>query len=79
MHYCVRIRAEGDTSTAGGRIYGDYTFLNDAFSYVVPSLGGGSAGAPGPGDYLTPAGRRPDEADADVHLAPNRRVQSRTG
>jgi hypothetical protein len=55
-HYCVRIRAEGDSSTAGGRIYGDYTSLNDAFSYVAPAPAGGATGTPAPGDYLGPAG-----------------------
>jgi hypothetical protein len=55
QHYCVRIRAEGDDDTAGARIYGDYTYLNDAFSYVQPAAAGGTLGSPA-GSYLSPAG-----------------------
>ena len=55
QHYCVRIRAEGDDDTAGTRIYGDYTYLNDAFSYVQPAPAGGGLGSPA-GSYLSPAG-----------------------
>jgi hypothetical protein len=55
QHFCVRIRAEGDTDTAGARIYGDYTYLNDAFSYVQPAAASGPLGSPA-GSYVTPAG-----------------------
>lgn len=55
QHYCVRIRAEGDADTAGARIYGDYTYLNDAFSYAQSAPAGGSVGSPA-GSYVTPAG-----------------------
>ncbi|HEY2371507.1 MAG TPA: hypothetical protein VGH82_03075 [Gaiellaceae bacterium] len=55
QHYCVRIRAEGDSDTAGARIYGDYTYLNDAFSYVQPATASGALGSPA-GSYMTPAG-----------------------
>jgi hypothetical protein len=53
-HYCVRIRAIGD-STQGGRIYGDYTYLNDAFTYVAQPVSSGSVGSPS-GAYVTPTG-----------------------
>src|SRR5262249_19668560 len=55
QHYCIRIRAEGDADTAGARIYGDYTYLNDAFNYVQPALAGGNVGSPA-GSYMPPAG-----------------------
>jgi hypothetical protein len=55
-HYCVRIRAEGDAASSGGRVYGDYSFLNDAFSYVAPAAAGGSVAAPTAGDYMSPTG-----------------------
>jgi hypothetical protein len=55
-HYCVRIRAEGDTDSAGTRVYGDYTFLNDAFTYQPNAPATGSVSLPTSGDYLSPAG-----------------------
>jgi hypothetical protein len=50
-HYCVRIRAQGDTG-----VYGDYTFLNDAFTYSPDALATGSVALPTSADYLSPAG-----------------------
>ena len=50
-HYCVRIRAE-----ESGGIYGDYTFLNDAFTYEPNAPATGSVSLPTSGDYLSPAG-----------------------
>jgi hypothetical protein len=55
IHYCVRVRAEGDADTTGARIYGDYTSLDNAFTYAGP-FGGGGAPAPTGGDYLSPVG-----------------------
>src|SRR5205085_7708792 len=55
-HYCVRIRAEGDTDSAGKRVYGDYTFLNDAFTYQPSGPALGSVQLPTSGDYLAPSG-----------------------
>jgi hypothetical protein len=54
-HYCVRIRAVGETSSTGDRVYGDYTFLDDAFTYV-PSAAGGAVALPSSGDYISPVG-----------------------
>jgi hypothetical protein len=54
-HYCVRIRAVGDGDTTGARIYGDYTFLDNAFTYAG-AFGGGGSPVPSGGDYLTPVG-----------------------
>jgi hypothetical protein len=50
-HYCVRIRAEGSSG-----IYGDYTFLNDAFTYAPNAPATGSVALPTSGDYLSPSG-----------------------
>jgi hypothetical protein len=55
-HYCVRIRAVGETSSAGGRVYGDYTFLTDAFTYDPPAPATGPVAIPTSGDYISPAG-----------------------
>jgi hypothetical protein len=54
-HYCVRIRAEGDTDSAGTRVYGDYTFLNDAFTYQPNAPASGSVALPTSSDYLSPS------------------------
>jgi hypothetical protein len=54
-HYCARVRAIGDTDTAGTRVYGDYTYRNDAFAYNATSASGATGNAAG-GDYLAPAG-----------------------
>ena len=56
VHYCVRIRAEGDTDTAGQRVYGDYTFLNDAFRYQPNAPATGNVALPTSSDYLSPSG-----------------------
>jgi hypothetical protein len=56
VHYCVRIRAEGDADTAGARVYGDYTFLDDAFTYQPNAPATGSVALPASSDYLAPAG-----------------------
>ena len=62
-HYCVRIRAVGETSSAGGRVYGDYTYLPapgtppglGAFTYQ-PTTAPGSIALPKATDYLSPIG-----------------------
>jgi hypothetical protein len=54
-HYCARVRAIGDTDTAGTRVYGDYTYLNDAFAFNATAASGPVA-TPSAGDYLAPAG-----------------------
>jgi hypothetical protein len=54
-HYCARVRAIGDSDTAGSRVYGDYTYLSDAFSYSAASSSGGVS-SPASGDYLSPSG-----------------------
>jgi hypothetical protein len=56
IHYCVRIRAEGDTDTAGHQVYGDYTFLNDAFTYQPNAAATGPVALPTSDDYLSPSG-----------------------
>jgi hypothetical protein len=56
VHYCVRIRAEGDSDAAGARVYGDYTFLNDAFTYEPNAAATGSVALPSSSDYLSPSG-----------------------
>jgi hypothetical protein len=56
VHYCVRIRAEGDTDTVGQRVYGDYTFLNDAFTYQPNAAATGTVQLPQNSDYLSPTG-----------------------
>jgi hypothetical protein len=55
VHYCVRIRAEGDTDTAGQRVYGDYTFLDDAFTYQPDAAATGPVALPTSSDYLSPS------------------------
>jgi hypothetical protein len=52
-HYCVRIRSVGETSSTGHRVYGDYTYLNDAFTYD-PSAASGNVALPAATDYLSP-------------------------
>jgi hypothetical protein len=60
-HYCVRIRAVGDTDSTGQRVYGDYTTLPapgtplglGAFSYQ-PTAAGGSVALPKSSDYISP-------------------------
>jgi hypothetical protein len=54
-HYCARVRAIGDQDSTGTRVYGDYTYLNDAFSYA-PAGGSGAVATPTAGDYLSPSG-----------------------
>ena len=54
-HYCVRIRAEGDTDSGGQKVYGDYTFLNDAFTYQPNAAATGPVAIPATSDYLSPA------------------------
>jgi hypothetical protein len=53
-HYCVRIRAVGETSSTGDRVYGDYTYNYDAFTGDPPAAATGSPSALMPSDYLTP-------------------------
>jgi hypothetical protein len=66
-HYCVRIRAEGDTDSGGQKVYGDYTFLNDAFTYQPHAMATGEAQIPATSDYLSPASAAsPDPASAVV-------------
>ena len=55
-HYCVRIRAVGETDSAGQRVYGDYTFLNNAFTYAPAAPAAGAVTKPTAADYLSPAG-----------------------
>ena len=50
-HYCVRIRAQGDTG-----VYGDYTFLTNAFTFQPNAPATGSVALPTSGDYLSPVG-----------------------
>jgi hypothetical protein len=52
-HFCIRIRSVGETSSTGDRVYGDYTFLNDAFTYT-PSAAAGSVALPAASDYISP-------------------------
>jgi hypothetical protein len=54
-HYCVRIRAQGDTDSGGQKVYGDYTFLNNAFTYNPNAAATGPVSLPVPSDYLSPA------------------------
>ena len=53
--YCARVRAIGDTTAGGQRIYGDFTYLPDAFTYA-PSAASGTVAAPASSDYLSPTG-----------------------
>jgi hypothetical protein len=53
QHYCVRIRAVGEASTTGGRVYGDYTFLDNAFTYAPNPPATGAVALP-KNYYLTP-------------------------
>jgi hypothetical protein len=53
-HYCVRIRAEGESSSTGSAIFGDYTFLNDAFMYDPGAPASGSVALPQNSDYISP-------------------------
>jgi hypothetical protein len=51
--YCVRIRAESDHDGHNDPVFGDYTTISNAFTFVNPQgVGVSSLGA---GDYLTPA------------------------
>ena len=60
-HYCVRIRAVGESSQSGQPIYGDYTYLpapgtppgSGAFTYE-PTTAPGSIAMPQASDYLAP-------------------------
>ncbi len=60
-HYCVRIRAVGESSSDGNPIYGDYTYLpapgtpagSGAFTYE-PTTAQGSVALPQASDYLAP-------------------------
>jgi hypothetical protein len=54
-HYCIRIRAIGETSTNGQRVYGDYTFLDNAFTYVPNPPATGPVSLPS-GYYSSPIG-----------------------
>jgi len=62
-HYCVRIRAVGETSSAGQRVYGDYSFLPapgtplglGAFIYN-PATAPGTLRPTLSTDYLSPIG-----------------------
>jgi hypothetical protein len=54
-HYCVRIRAQGDGDSAGQTVYGDYTFLNNAFTYQPNAAATGDVALPTHTDYLSPA------------------------
>lgn len=51
--YCARVRAVADTGTDGHRVYGDFTYLPDAFTYT-PVAASGAAAIPTSGDYLSP-------------------------
>jgi hypothetical protein len=55
-HYCVRIRAVGETDSTGQRVYGDYTYLDDAFSYAPDPPASGSVAQPTAADYFSPVG-----------------------
>jgi hypothetical protein len=60
-HYCVRVRAVGETSSTGQRVFGDYTFLPapgtapglGAFTYE-PTTASGTIALPQSSDYLAP-------------------------
>ena len=54
-HYCVRIRAQGETDSAGQKVYGDYAFLNDAFTYEPNAPATGDVTLPTHTDYLSPS------------------------
>jgi hypothetical protein len=51
----VRIRAVGETSTTGDRVFGDYTFLDNAFTYTPNPPATGPVALP-KNYYLTPTG-----------------------
>ena len=53
--YCARVRAIGDTGTDGQRVYGDFTYLQDAFTFTLASASG-TVALPTSNDYLSPAG-----------------------
>jgi hypothetical protein len=55
VHYCARVRAVGDSDTTSQRVFGDYTYLQDAFSFS-PASASGAVSRPSAGDYLAPAG-----------------------
>ena len=52
-HYCVRVRAQSDTGSKG-RIYGDFTYLTDAFAFTAYPTGSTSAPPISAGDYYGP-------------------------
>jgi hypothetical protein len=53
--YCFRVRADADNDGAGKPVFGDFTELDNAFTYTGPSSGVVGGTALGGGDYLTPA------------------------
>ena len=46
---------QGDGDSAGQKVYGDYTFLNDAFTYEPNAPATGTVARPTHSDYLSPA------------------------
>ena len=59
-HYCVRVRARSDRDSSGADVYGDFTYLPDAFTFTGYPTGGSCSpscthGYLGSNDYLLPA------------------------
>lgn len=54
VEYCVRIRAVGETSSVGQRVYGDYTYNYDMFTGDPPAVAPPPVVAPKSSDYLSP-------------------------
>lgn len=51
--YCARVRALTDTDSTGADVFGDYTYLEPAFTFTGYTGGGGFPGMAS-GDYLEP-------------------------
>ncbi|HEU0305111.1 MAG TPA: hypothetical protein VFR32_11085 [Gaiellaceae bacterium] len=55
--YCARVRALTDQDSLRADVFGDYTYLEPAFTFTGYAAGGGVPGM-GPGDYLQPQSGR---------------------
>jgi hypothetical protein len=54
-HYCVRIRALTDNDRNGNRVYGDFTYLEDAFAFAGYDSAGFTTPSMSAADYYTPS------------------------